>query len=123
MIPEKMKQVLKDEGVVAIVTEGKEGVHVVNTWNTYIKVTDEGNLLIPVGGMNKTEANVNHNENVLLTLGSREVEGFHSMGTGFLIEATAKFEESGLEHDNMKESFPWMRAVLIIKPEKITQTL
>ncbi|HNU79713.1 MAG TPA: hypothetical protein PKG58_03105 [Bacillota bacterium] len=32
--------------------------HVVNTWNSYIKITEEGNLLIPIGRMNTTEDNL-----------------------------------------------------------------
>lgn len=37
MIPEKMLEVLKDEGVVSIVTQAREA-HVVNTWNSYINL-------------------------------------------------------------------------------------
>lgn len=33
VIPEKLLQVLKHEGVVAIATQGEEGPHLVNTWN------------------------------------------------------------------------------------------
>ncbi|NLY45044.1 MAG: FMN-binding protein [Tissierella sp.] len=122
MIPEKMLEVLKNEGVVAIVTQGQE-VHVVNTWNSYIKITEEGTLLIPAGSMNKTEENIKKKDKVLVTIGSREVEGFHSMGTGFLIKGTGEFSYEGEDYDIMKESFPWMRAVLRIKPSEIKQTL
>ena len=58
MIPDKMMQILKCEGVVAIVTMGSDGTHMVNTWNSYIVVTRDGHLLLPVGGMIRTEANV-----------------------------------------------------------------
>jgi hypothetical protein len=123
MIPEKMKEVLKHEGVVAIVTNGAEGAHVVNSWNSYIKITEGERLLIPVGGMNDTEANLKNNNKVLVTLGSREVQGFHSMGTGFLINGTAVITSQGDEFSAIKQSFPWARAVLEISPESITQTL
>lgn len=122
MIPKKMMEVLKHEGVVSIVTKGQEA-HVVNTWNSYIKVTEEGKLLIPVGRMNATEDNIKENNKILMTLGSREIEGFHSKGTGFLIEGTGEFSYRGKDHDIMKEKFPWLRAVLIIRADKITQTL
>lgn len=122
MIPEKMLEVLKYEGVVSIVSQAKE-MHVVNTWNSYIKVTEEGNLLIPAGRMNTTENNIKENNKVLVTLGSREVEGFHSKGTGFLIEGIGEFLHQGEDYDNMKEIFPWMRATLKIKVDRITQTL
>lgn len=123
MIPEKMLEVLKYEGVVAIVTQGTAGAHVANTWNSYLKTAGDGRILGPVGGMNTTETNVKQNNKVLVTLGSREVEGFHSMGTGFLIEGTAAFIYNGSDFDETKQKFPWARAVLEIKPDNITQTL
>jgi hypothetical protein len=123
MIPEKMLEVLKHEGVVAIVTEGSSGPHVVNSWNSYITVTDDGNFLVPVGGMNVTESNIRENNSLLVTLGSREVEGFHSKGTGFLIAATASIIYEGTKFNEIKQRFSWIRAVLEIKPESITQTL
>ncbi len=118
-----MLEVLKYEGVVSIVTQGSESPHVVNTWNSYINIIEDKKMLIPVGGMNTTESNINKNNKVLSTLGSREVEGFHSKGTGFLIKGTASFIYEGSKFDNMKEKFPWARAILEINPESITQTL
>lgn len=123
MIPEKMLEVLKHEGVVAIVTNGDDGAHIVNTWNSYLNIIDDKRLLVPVGGMKATESNIKHNNKVLMTMGSREVQGFHSMGTGFLINAEATFISQGTEFDDMKQKFPWIRAVLEIKTESITQTL
>ena len=123
MIPEKMLEVLKHEGVVAIVTDGTKGAHVVNTWNSYLNIIDNNRILVPVGGMKTTESNISQNNKVLMTVGSREVQGFHSMGTGFLIDAKSTFLNQGSEYDEMKQKFPWARAVLEIKPESITQTL
>ena len=123
MITEKLMEVLKDENVVSIVTEGAQGAHVVNTWNDYIKVTDDERFLIPVAKMNVTEANIKENNKVLLTLGSRKVDGFYSKGTGFLISGTAKFINDGTEFDEMKQKFSWIRTVLEIKLQSVTQTL
>lgn len=75
MIPEKLLEVLKHDGVVAIATLGQEGPHMVNTWNSYIQITDDDRLLIPVGYMHRTEANITDNNQVLLTLGSSKVAG------------------------------------------------
>lgn len=122
-IPTKIHEVLKNEGVVAIVTQRVAEPHVVNTWNSYVHVTLEGNLLIPAGGMKVTEVNIAKNEKVHITLGSREVDGFGSKGTGFHIAATAKFMFDGVEFRSVNERFPWCRAVLIITPVTITQTL
>lgn len=123
MIPDKMMQILKCEGVVAIVTMGGDGPHLVNTWNSYIVVTRDGHLLLPVGGMIQTEANVEKNNNILLTLGSREVQGFRGPGAGFLIKGTATFIKSGEQFDIVKKRFSWVRATMEITILSATQTL
>lgn len=122
MIPEKMREVLKYEGVVSIVSQNEEA-HIVNTWNSYLNINEEDNIIIPMGRMFKTEENLKMNNKILLTLGSREVDGFHSKGTGFLIEGTGNILYSGKEYDLMKEKFPWIRAILIIMINNTTQTL
>ncbi|WP_243371749.1 pyridoxamine 5'-phosphate oxidase family protein [Geotalea sp. SG265] len=123
MIPEKMLQVLKHEGVVAIATQGDGGPHLVNTWNSYLQITQDGKLLIPAGYMNTTEANLAKNSKCLITVGSREVEGYHGPGTGFLIEGAAVFVKSGLQFDAIKGKFPWARAALEVTINSVTQTL
>ena len=123
MITDTLKQVLADESIVAIVTGSEDGPHVVNTWNSYVTVTPEEYFLIPVSRMNKTEDNLKKDNRVLLTIGSRNVQGLRYIGTGFLIEGTAPIESSGRYFGQMKKRFEWMLAVLIVKAEKITQTL
>ena len=122
-IPEKMREVLREEGVVAITTSGKTGPHMVNTWNTYLQITEDEHLLIPAGHMNLTEANLAGDCNVLLTLGSRKVLGMHGAGTGFLVKGTAKFLSSGPEFDAIKANFVWARAALVVTIMSVTQTL
>lgn len=123
IIPEKVLEVMKRDGVVAIATLGKDGPHMVNTWNSYLNVTDDGRLLIPAGGMHKTEANITCNPQVLITLGSSEVSGLRGPGTGFLIKGRASFITSGPEFDIMKAKFSWLRAVLAVTVDSATQTL
>lgn len=123
MIPQTLYEVLKDEGVVAIVTKGEDFPHVANTWNSYVTTTEEGFLLLPMGNMRATEENLKRDSRVLLTIGSRNVQGLRYLGTGFRIEGTAEVAVSGERFDLMKKRFEWMRAVLIVKPGKITQTL
>lgn len=123
MIPEKLLKVLEHEGVAAIVTQGANEPHVVNTWHSYIKAAEDGRILFPVGGMNTTEANINKNNNVMLTLGSREVEGMHGMGTGFLINGTMSILKEGADFDSIKQRFPWARAAGEVRINKATQTL
>ncbi|MCM0080178.1 pyridoxamine 5'-phosphate oxidase family protein [Geomonas sp. Red32] len=122
MIPEKLLEILKQDGIVAIATLGEDGPHMVNTWNSYVKITEEGRLLIPAGYMNRTEANVASNPNILITLGSSKVQGLHGPGAGFLIKGKASFETSGPDFDLLKSKFSWVRAALAIDPDSITQT-
>ncbi len=123
MIPEKLLEVLKHDGVVAIATQGQDGPHLVNTWNSYIKITDDGRLLIPAGYMEHTEANIAKNSNVLITLGSSKVAGKNGPGTGFLIKGTAIFITSGPDFDVIKARFAWARATLAVTILSATQTL
>lgn len=123
MLTETFFEVLKHEGVVAIASQGAE-LHLVNTWNSYVQVADGRTLLLPAGGMHKTEKNVSANSRVLLTLGSREVIGKRGQpGAGFLVAGTAEFVFAGEDFDRVRQRFPWARAVLKIAVESVTQTL
>ena len=122
-IPETMLEVLKKDGVVAIATLGPDGPHMVNTWNSYIRVTEDGRLLIPAGYFHKTEANIAANNKVLVTLGSSKVRGLNGAGTGFLVKGTATFVTSGPDFETMKSKFGWARATLAIAIDSATQTL
>ena len=123
MIPDKMREVLKKDGVVAIATLGQDGPHLVNTWNSYVRITDDERLLIPAGYMNRTEANITTNNNVLITVGSSKVAGKNGPGTGFLIKGTAAFITSGPDFEATKARFSWARAVLAVTITSATQTL
>ena len=122
-IPEKMLEVLKQDGVVAIGTLGQEEPHMVNTWNSYIRISEDGRLLIPAGYMHQTEANIALNNKVLVTLGSSKVQGKNGAGTGFLIKGTAEFITTGPDFDVLKTRFGWARATLAITIISATQTL
>ena len=123
-LPEKFYEVLQHEGVVAIVSWGDNEPHVVNTWNSYLVITEEGHILIPAYGMRKTEKNVRVNNRVKITLGSKEVLGYKDyQGTGFLIEGTATYIESGDTYNMMKEKFSFLNRVLEITVTSAKQTL
>ena len=123
MIPEKLLEVMKQDGVVAIATLGADGPHMVNTWNSYLRTTEDGRLLIPVGYMDRTEANIAFNPQVLITLGSSKIKGLHGPGTGFLIKGKAAFVTSGPDFDVLKARFKWLRATMAITVESATQTI
>jgi len=122
MISETLLEILKKDGVVAIATLGKDGPHMVNTWNSYIRVSPEERLLIPAGYMHKTEENIKHNPEVLITLGSSKVQGLHGAGAGFLIKGKAEFVTSGPDYDSLKSKFSWLRATLAVTIDSATQT-
>ena len=119
----KFLEVIQHEGVVSIVSWGIE-THVVNTWNSYLVVTDDERILIPAYGFRKTEKNVNVNNNVKLTLGSKEVLGYKDyQGTGFVVNGTAKYISSGEEYDFMKKKFSFLTRVLEVTVDTAKQML
>ena len=123
MIPEKLLEILKQDGMAAIATLGPDGPHMVNTWNSYVRVSGEDKLLIPVGGMQETESNLKRSNRVKLTIGSREIAGLRYKGTGFLLSGTARMVTGGAEVEEMKRTYPWLRALLEITVESCQQTL
>lgn len=123
-LPAKFYDVLNHEGVVAIVSWGEGDPHVVNTWNSYLVITEDERILIPAYGMRKTEKNVNVNNRVKLTVGSKEVVGYKDyQGTGFFIDGTAAYLESGATYDMMKEKFSFLTRVIEITVTAIKQTI
>jgi len=122
-LSEKFLEVLKHEGVVSITSWGVE-THVVNTWNSYLVVTEDERILIPAYGFRKTEKNVDVNSHVILTLGSKEVSGYKDYpGTGFVINGTARYITEGDEYDLMKEKFSFLTRVLEITVDSAKQML
>lgn len=123
MLNEKFYEILKYEGVVSIVSWGNGDANITNTWNSYLVVKDN-KIMLPAAGMNSTEKDVNVNNRVKVTLGAREVMGYNNyQGTGFLIEGTAEFVESGEDYEMMKEKFPFLRKVLEISVVSAKQLL
>ena len=122
-LSEKFFEVLKHEGVVSIMSWGIEP-HLVNTWNSYLVITEDGRILIPAYGFRKTEKNVRVNNKVKMTLGSKEVKGYKDYpGTGFVIEGTANYIESGAEYNLMKDKFSFLSRVFEVTVESAKQML
>ena len=122
-LSEKFLEVLQHEGVVSIMSWGVDA-HLVNTWNSYLVVTSDERILIPAYGFRKTQKNVDVNNTVKIALGSKEVVGYNDyQGTGFIIEGTARYIESGDEYDMMKAKFSFLTRVLEVTVTKATQML
>lgn len=123
MFTENFFEVLNHQGVVSIVTCANNEAHVVNTWNNYLVIVDENKILIPAAAMLNTEENINANPKVKLTIGSHEVMGYRYMGTGFLLEGSAKFLKDGEHFNMMLEKFPFLTRVLEVTVSSCKQTL
>ncbi|MCC6146243.1 MAG: pyridoxamine 5'-phosphate oxidase family protein [Anaerolineaceae bacterium] len=125
MIDKKLMEVLTTppDAAFAIVTQGLGEPHVINSWNSYVLVTDKDKFLIPAGRMFETEKNLKRNNKVKLTIANREVEGKTYKGTGFLVRGTASFDKEGADFDAIKAKFPWARAALVVTIESAEQTL
>ncbi len=120
---DKFSEVLTHEGIVSIMSWGVEP-HLVNTWNSYLVITEDERILIPAYGFRKTEKNVLVNNKVKISLGSKNVLGFKDYpGTGFIIEGTASYIETGEEFDMMKEKYSWLTRVLEITVDTAKQML
>jgi hypothetical protein len=88
-----------------------------------LQITDDNRILIPAAGFNKTQKNVDVQNKIILTLGSRDIQGKMGMGTGFVIDGTAKFLTEGSDFNMMKEKFSFLNRALEIKADNIRQTI
>lgn len=119
----KFLEVIQRDGVASLATCGPDGVHLVATWNRFLMVQDEM-LLIPAGGYRKTQSNAEKGSLVQLLVGSPEVEGKNGKpGCGYRLTGQAEFHETGVYFQAIKEQFPWARAALVLRVEKIEQLM
>ncbi len=123
MFTDKFREVTGKEGIVAIVSCSDGEAHVVNTWNSYLVMPDDKRLLIPAWKMRETEKKTLKNNKVLLTIGTKELVGRMGPGTGYLLEGTARFVNSGAEFDMMKSRFSFLTRVLEVTVTSMDQTL
>ena len=61
---EKIKSILKYEGIFSVVAKGEDFPHIVNTWNSYV-IFKNGEFFVPVAGMNKMEELLNKDNRVI----------------------------------------------------------
>ncbi|MFD1901360.1 pyridoxamine 5'-phosphate oxidase family protein [Enterococcus termitis] len=123
MFDEKFKEVLMHEGTVSLTTWANNDAHVTNTWNSYLKLTEDGRILLPMAGMHSTEADLAINNQVKMTMASREVQGTIGAGAGFYVEGTTEYLDSGEEFDLMISEFPFLRRVMVVHPTLVKQTI
>lgn len=120
----KFLEVMQHEGPVTIVTINAQPASVVNTWGSYVNINEAGNyLLIPAAGMRSIEHDFATDNTVVLTMGSKAVEGTVGPGAGFHVHGTGEFIETGAEFDAMQAKFPWIRKVLKVNIKEIQQKI
>lgn len=124
MFTEKFYDVLNYEGAVSITSWGNTDPHVTCTWNSYLITKEEDIILIPAAGMTSTEEDLVVNDQLILTLAARQVEGFNNyQGTGFRINGKGEFLTEGPYFDEMKEKYPFIRKVLQVTVSDLKQLL
>ncbi|NMG42792.1 hypothetical protein GPA22_03455 [Aromatoleum toluvorans] len=115
-----VRDLLEKTEFVTIVTEGPDGAHVVGNWGEYLRrLGIEGDkLVLPAGYYRKTEENLRSNPRIQILAASRSVEGSHGPGQGCLLHGTGSIVTDNASLERVKASFPWARAVLVIKVER-----
>ena len=100
-LSDKFHEVLENEGVVSLMSWGIEP-HLVNSWNSFLVITEDERILIPAYGYRITEKNVNVNPHIKLSVGSKNVPGYKNYpGTGFIVTGKANFLTSGDDYQMM----------------------
>lgn len=123
MLSGTIKDILANEGAASFTTLGPEGQHMAATWNSYIRIIGNSELLIPAGSLYKTEENCKNGSAIQMIVASRSIKGIHGDGAGFLLTGTAEFEDHGPRFEQMKRDFPWCRAAMLLRISEVKQLL
>lgn len=121
------REVLERAEWVSIATAGADGPHLAATWGDYIRTLgvdwEAGRLLVPVGGMATTQANLAHDPRIEVLAASRAVEGSHGPGQGCLIHGRGEIQESGPLAEQTRAAYSWARAVLVVTADEVRTAL
>ncbi len=118
MLPEELREALTQEGSAAFVTEGAQGVHLVATWNSYLRVLDDRTLAFPAGGYRRTEENVRGGSAVQMIVGAKQPKGI-----GFRLRGRAEFQAGTPVHAQLQRDFPWCRAAVLLHVDAVEKVL
>ena len=101
-ISKEIFEVLCKSEVVTIASKGKDNPHLVATWGAFIEklgLQGENTILVPAGGYNQTQANLDEDDQVQILAATKKVPGKKGSGTGFKL--TGKWaEQTCLDGDN-----------------------
>lgn len=109
-----------------IATYGENDPHLVATWGDLIRsldINDGKTIIIPVGGYHQTERNLKEDNQIDLLVGSKQVQGKNSPGTGYRLVGRAEIIASGKHAELTRLIFSWARGAQVIKVEKVDQLL
>ncbi len=118
MLDETAREVLETAEVVTIATQGPDGPHLVATWGDYVRTLgtqERGKMVIPVGGMRRTEENLRADNRVVLLAGSRKARGGRGTGQGCRITGEGSIVTSGEDFDRVRANFTWARGALVVR--------
>ncbi len=116
-------EILEHESPASFTSMGPDGPHMAATWNSYIQVLGDSDIVIPAGDLKKTEENIKAGSKLHMILASKDVKGSHGSGAGFLLKGSAYFRETGTEFERIKSRFPWVRAIMIFHIEEEKQLI
>ena len=121
------KAVLEATEWVSVASAGPDGPHLAATWGDYVRSLgvdwEEGVVLIPVGGMARTEANLAQDSRVEVLCASRSVPGSNGPGQGCVLRGHGEIQTSGERVDAVRREFPWARAVLVVRADEVRTLL
>lgn len=120
-----IREVIDKSEWVAIATVGPDGPHLAATWGDYVRAlgVEDDVIVIPAGGLRKTETNLRANPRVELLFASRQVRRPQGVGQGCVLSGTAELQVSGPAMDAVKTQFPWARGALVVRIERAAMQL
>ena len=109
----------------AIVTQGTDGPHVVGNWGHYARKLgiDEARIVLPAGGYQKPEENLQRDPRVQVLAASQAVHGTRKPGQGGVLHGTGSIHTEGELAERAKAAFPWARGALVIDFERSAMQL
>lgn len=116
-------EILEHEGPASFTTAGTDGPHMAATWNSYIQVLGDADVVIPVGGLEKTEENIRAGSKMQMIVASRDISGTQGPGAGFLLKGAVEFKTSGRDFERTRSRFPWARAIMLFHIEEEKQLI
>ncbi len=120
----KIREVIDKAEWVSLATAGPDGPHLAATWGDYVRAlgVENDTILIPAGGLRKTEENLGRDSRIELLFATRQVQGSRSAGQGCRISGRGELQATGAAADRVKARFPWARAALVVTVESaVTQ--